>query len=302
VTKAWLLAGGLLGLLCVAPVDAQTQRFASYPDSARLITDDIGRFWNVLDTTTPDSLAVVLEREYLARGTEGLQGFVPNRIRSAAALAATISTRRERYEEIREFSMNLPAAERAVRAPLYALKYLYPDAVFPDIYFLIGRLSSGGTVSDVGLLIGTEMFRNSDGLRSIVAHELIHFQQRESGQWAAAEASPTLLVVAILEGSADFIAELISGVRGNRAAQEYGRANERTLWEEFEPQMHAKDLGTWFSVDPPGERPADLGYFVGYRIAESYYNAAADKRKAVQDILTTTGFTELLGKSGYRPW
>lgn len=46
----------------------------------------------------------------------------------------------------------------------------------------IGRLSSGGTVSDVGLLIGTEMFRNSEGLRSIVAHELIHFQQRKSGR------------------------------------------------------------------------------------------------------------------------
>jgi hypothetical protein len=55
------------------------------------------------------------------------------------------------------------------------------------------------------------------------------------------------------------------------------------------------------AVDPPGERTADLGYFVGYRIAESYYNTAADKRKAVQDILTMTDFAEILRKSGYRP-
>jgi hypothetical protein len=147
-----------------------------------------------------------------------------------------------------------PAAERSIRAPLYALKCLYPDAVFPDIYFVIGRLSSGGTVSDVGLLIGTEMFRNSDGLRGIVAHELIHFQQRKAGQWAAAEASPTLLAVTIMEGSADFVAELISGIRGNSAAQDYGRANERAIWAEFESQTQAADFGTW----SPSIRPASV--------------------------------------------
>lgn len=72
-----------------------------------------------------------------------------------------------------------------------------------------------------------------------------------------------------MEGSADFVAELISGIRGSAAAQDFGRANERRLWAEFEPQMQATDVGTWFANDPPDERPADLGYFVGYRIAES---------------------------------
>jgi hypothetical protein len=110
VSRVWLLAGGVLGLLGAAPVTAQIPRFAPHPDSARLITEDIQRFWNVLDASTPDSLAALLEREYLARGTAGLQGFVPNRIRSAAALAATITARRERYEEIREFSMNGPGS------------------------------------------------------------------------------------------------------------------------------------------------------------------------------------------------
>jgi hypothetical protein len=33
-------------------------------------------------------------------------------------------------------------------------------------------------------------------------------------------------------------------------------------------------------------RPADLGYFVGYRIAEAYYNEGSDKKKAIAAILS----------------
>lgn len=33
---------------------------------------------------------------------------------------------------------------------------------FPDVYFLVGRMSSGGTTSDAGLLIGVEMYGLSE--------------------------------------------------------------------------------------------------------------------------------------------
>ncbi|HEV2146335.1 MAG TPA: DUF2268 domain-containing putative Zn-dependent protease [Longimicrobiaceae bacterium] len=265
------------------------------------MTDDIPRFWAVFDRATPETLPELLQREYLDPGTAGLQDFIPHRIRSAAELAEAIVRRRERYEEIREASLSVRSSERAIRAPFYALEYLYPAAVFPDIYFVIGRLSAGGTASGRGLLVGTEMFRDAEGLRSIVSHELIHFQQKASGQYAAAEAAPTLLAVAVLEGSADFIAELISGVRGNAQAQAYGRVHECEIWRDFQQQMHGKDLGGWFYGDPPGERPADLGYFVGYRIVEAYYIHAADKRRALYDILTIRNFDDLLSRSGYQP-
>jgi uncharacterized protein YjaZ len=32
------------------------------------------------------------------------------------------------------------------------------------------------------------------------------------------------------------------------------------------------------------EKPGDLGYWVGYRIVKSYYQHAADKRRAFRDI------------------
>lgn len=290
----------LLLSLVASPAAAQLSHVSPDPDSARLITADIPRFWAVFDLGTPEALPLLLQRDYLDVGTAGLRDFIPNRIRSAAALAATINGRRARYQEIRDASLNVRSEERMIRAPFYALKYLYPDAVFPDIYFVVGRLSSGGTASDRGLLIGTEMFHDADGLRSIVSHELIHFQQKASGQYAAAEARPTLLAVAILEGGADFIAELISGIRGNAGTQEYGRAHERAVWEEFRGQMDGKEFASWFQGDPPDGRPAYLGYFVGYRITEAYYNQAPDKKKAIHDILTSRDFEEFLAKSRYQ--
>ena len=47
------------------------------------------------------------------------------------------------------------------------------------------------------------------------------------------------------------------------------------------------------------DRPADLGYFIGYRICEAYYNQAEDKEKALNEILKINRFKKLLKKSGY---
>jgi hypothetical protein len=43
-------------------------------------------------------------------------------------------------------------------------KKLFPDAIFPNLCFLIGRWSSAGTVSNNGLFIGTDMLSKSDAV------------------------------------------------------------------------------------------------------------------------------------------
>ena len=84
--------------------------------------------------------------------------------------------------------------EPAIRTSFARLKELYPDAVFPDVYFVIGRMNTGGTIGRNALVIGTEMYGLSesfpkdslsawhravlsspDGIPAIVAHELIHY-------------------------------------------------------------------------------------------------------------------------------
>jgi hypothetical protein len=45
----------------------------------------------------------------------------------------------------------------------------------------------------------------------------------------------------------------------------------------------------------------DLGYGVGYRIAKSYYQHAANKRQAVRNILEMTDAKAFLAESQWHP-
>jgi uncharacterized protein YjaZ len=49
---------------------------------------------------------------------------------------------------------------------------------------------------------------------------------------------------------------------------------------------------------PPG-RPADLGYWMGYKISKAYYDRTADKRAAVKEILLFRDPKAFLAASGY---
>ncbi|HEY0510292.1 MAG TPA: DUF2268 domain-containing putative Zn-dependent protease [Thermoanaerobaculia bacterium] len=280
------------------------------PDAARIVTDDIDRFWGAFDRAAPELPAQPFEAGYLAPGTTGLKDFVALRIGGAEELAKTLRAHPKYYRSIRESTQRIRTMEPGIRASFYALKYLYPDAVFPDVYFLIGRLTSGGTVSSHGLLIGAEMNGRtpqapmeelSDWLRQvikpvdqiphIVAHELIHFQQKYPD-------AKTLLGQAIREGSADFLAELISGSHGNQHIHEFADPREAELWAEFQRKMHGKDFAGWLYSDVEG-RPHDLGYWMGYKITKSYYDRAGDKRQAIREILGIQDFDAFLAKSGY---
>ncbi len=290
------VAIAVLVLGAASSAAAQSPPVTNDPDSARLITSDVELFWAVLDGSPPDSLSAHLQREYLDRGTDGLRDFIPARILSADALAQRIGTERDRYETRRPISLAAVSAETEIRAAFRALKARYPAAVFPDVYFVVGRFNSGGTVSEHGLLIGAEMQSDAANFPVIVAHELIHFQQ------ATVDTSlRTLLAVSIQEGSADFIAELISGRHINERAHAYALPREADLWEEFRAVMHERETAGWLYGGAPEGRPADLGYFFGYRIAQAYYAVSNDKTRALQDILTGTDFPGLLAASGYAP-
>jgi uncharacterized protein YjaZ len=54
---------------------------------------------------------------------------------------------------------------------------------------------------------------------------------------------------------------------------------------------------------PSDGRPADLGYFIGYRIAQAYYEKSTHKEKAIADIISGGhgDVRALLAASGYGP-
>lgn len=289
---------------------ASAQRVASHPDSARIVTSDIDRFWAAFDRAGPAFDSAVFHDHYLAGGSQGLADFTGLRIVSAGRLAATIRRVPGYYAAARPATLRISELEPQIRRAFHKLAELHPDAVFPDVYFVIGRLNSGGTVSPNGLLIGAEMMartpdspmdglgewyqQNLKGIEAIppvVAHELIHYQQSYLSR------TPTLLAQSLKEGIADFLAQLISGETSNPQLPAWAEPRERELWLEFAGRLQDTSFSGF--IGPTEGRPSDLGYWIGARIAQAYFERSPDPRRAVRDMLTIADFEEFLRASGY---
>ena len=283
------------------------------PATARFVTEDIARFWVAFDDIDSESDTLPLRRDYLDAGTIGLRVFTERRWRNARTLTSMVYPRRNYYASIRNNSLQVAALTPGLRTIYERMLERYPPAVFPDVYFVIGGLGTGGTTSDTGLLIGVEMFSRApnspvdeltpwqqsvtqplDVLPAIVAHELVHYQQAAGGN--------TLLAQAFREGAADFLSELLTGKKISPDRDAYGDLHEAELWREFEREMSGTQVSRWLyngGTVEQGGRPADLGYYIGSRIAQAYYDRTADKAAAVRDIIRATDYAGLLRRSGY---
>jgi hypothetical protein len=102
------------------------------------------------------------------------------------------------------------------------------------------------------------------------------------------------------EGGADFLGEMISGGIVDRVQRAYGDEHERALWTEFSAAMHGTDSSHWlYEGDRAKDRPADMGYYVGFKICEALYKRASDKQAAIRRILAMSDPDALLKESGY---
>jgi hypothetical protein len=279
------------------------------PLATEIITEDLDRFWIALEKAGPEVNPKALEDYYLKPGSKGVTGFMRGRIESPKNLSAVIRSHTKYYHSIRPSLDSIAGMKDEIRQSLVKLKAYYPDAIFPPVYFVVGALNSGGTSSREGLIIGGEMYgatastpldemntwlrtvlKPASAVPHIAAHELIHFQQNYDGG--------TLLAACIKEGSADFLAELISGKHINGYVHEYADPREKELWLEFKDKMNGKNFSGWL-YSGSKDRPHDLGYWMGYKITKAYFDKATDKNAAVKEILNIKDFNLFLEQSGY---
>ncbi len=277
--------------------------FPTHPDSAVIHTEDITLFWKVFDESAPDFNKDSLQKKYLEAGSDGVKGFIKMRIQSGENLSRTIRQNLSYYQQIRQSTLSIDNKKDTLYKYFSELKKIYPLAVFPDIYFVIGAKNTGGTTFNGGLIIGAEMFGketdsfkprlNIDGVNLVVIHELIHFQQNYAE-------NKSLLSQCIREGAADFICELITGSHPNKWLHEYGNSHEKELWEEFEKKIDSQNWQPWLYASRDTTRPKDLGYWMGYKIVKAYYEKAVNKEQAIFDILNIKDFKGFLLASEYK--
>ena len=291
------------------------------PAMVKFVTSDIENFWRAYDLAAKETdkakRVAIFQSEYLDKGSPGLKDFLRLRIKSAENLVSTIDSQPKYYASIRPQTLQVQRMEKRMRAAFAKFKSIYPEAVFPDVYFLIGVTSSGGTTGPSGLLIGTEMYSKTgkspmeelrpwlrtvistvDNVPAIVAHESCHYNQR----YNSAPDQRHLLGKSLQEGACDTIGELISGRNINDHLKVYGRTHDAEIWRDFEADMYKPDISKWiYNALTAKDRPADLGYYVGYLITQAYYRNATDKRKAVYDILNIQDARAFFEASGVRP-
>ena len=269
-------------------VSAQ-ENFSENPLDAEFVTDDYNNFWKMFDKM--DSFTGNPFNEYLKNASIGLKPFVD--YLNPDSLYQTVLRRKDDYIKSRHVLNGLSTEKKKAQSVYAAMKYWYPKAKFPPVYFVVGMFTSGGTASENGLVIGSEMLENLEGLNGLIAHELIHYHQNILGE-------NSLLKQAVVEGSADFIGELISGEHINIVQFEYGNKNEKQLCKEFVNVMLKEDYTDWlYGTSGKDDRPNDLGYWIGYKISEAYFNKHMDKKQAIDDILNIKDPLKFAIESGF---
>lgn len=268
--------------------------------------EDVDRFYKVYDAAGGRPTAEQLQRDYIDPGSDGLHQFAKVRNISGAAIASTLARRPETYTDAKRCMAALPRVRQRLEVALRTFAQIYPEARLPPVTIAVGRGKPVGVGSPVtGIQIGLEALCATSYLNPIVedrfvhviAHEYAHVQQAT----ALVDAEhPTVLALSLIEGAAELTAELMSGnvAYSHLAALTQGR--EKDIETAFVADQDKTDLSAWLN-NGTAEKPGDLGYWVGYRVAKAYYQQAADKRQALRELLEMTDPPVLLAKSGWYP-
>lgn len=302
---------------------------------AKLVTSDIDNFWQMYEKlatakSRKDSLTM-LRVHYLDKASRGLKKYFEvekaenNKDTEAIenAYLHLISNYPKYLKSIQQATLQLESFKPKIFLTFEKLKELYPDFKFPDAYFSIGIMNIGARSFPSGeMYIGAEIFATSmhanyeefgedqwlagvaipiEYTYQVLAHEYTHGQQKLPPQ-----GSNGLLSLALMEGSAVFMASLVTegesligGAGINKRAFGYGETYEEEVWKKYKHDLQEKNDSDWFYNAETEDFPRDMGYYVGYKICQSYYQNAQDKKKAIKEIVELNNHESFLKESKY---
>ncbi|WP_295796229.1 DUF2268 domain-containing putative Zn-dependent protease [Mucilaginibacter sp.] len=291
--------------------------YSTNPRKAKIIDSDVKNFWAAFDKVAADTAHAesIYKKYYFDKGTVALLDYYVNKMgHNLYSFTRDHNGMKKFYTSIRPNTFKAATYKQDYINSYVAFKKLYPDAIFPDIYFVIGKLNSAGTSTGNGLILAADQSAKTSttdlseikswqlhylnplkGLVHIVAHELIHYQQNSMAS------DTTLLREAVIEGMADFMGELISGKQTNDRLVEFAKGKEKKIWADFAKEMYLDRKQNWIGNgdDDRPDHPADLGYWVGYRICKAYYSHAKNKKQAVYNMLHIQDYKKFLADSKF---
>ena len=308
MTGKWILAS-VAAVLAVAASSPTGAAQATAPGDALhepvIETGDIDRFYALYDSTAGRPTAEQLQA-YLDEGSTGLTHLAKVRRVTGARMAEAMTARPEIYVEARACADHLPRVRARVAEGLARFISQYPEAQFPPATFVIGRGRPVAVGSPIdGIQVGLEALCATDFINpdiedrfvGVLIHEYVHTQQAPE---LTEKEQFTVLEVSLAEGVAEFVTELMIGAPAYAYLAPQTQGREFEIETAFVADQDKTDLSAWVYNSTP-EKPGDLGYWVGYRIAKAYYRNAPDKGEALRQILGLTDVKAFVAASGWRP-
>lgn len=254
--------------------------------TVNLITTDIDHFWQAYDkiNSTKDTSAQYryLNTLFLEKATPGQKAMIQARNYTPKEYLDAISHKQTYFNSIRSNTLKANDYAKAIASKVDRLKQLYPALKPAEIYFTVGAFRSGGTTTGNKVLIGSEIAMASEHLDNLVytnVHEYVHTQQKTN-------MGDNLLAQCIMEGVAEFVSEKVMNIPSTTPAIAYGEAHTENIKQAFVKQMFNTGYGFWlYSNAENSFGVRDLGYYVGYAIANQYYARATDKSIAISEMI-----------------
>lgn len=272
-----------------------------------VITNDIDLFWKTYDLvrTEKDSTKQIklIDSLYLKKGSKGLQEIVKVKNYKSEEFAYLINNYPKFWESLKNNTLKSKKLSEELNQGIDKLRDIYPKLKPAKIYFTIGAMRTNGTTKDSLVLIGSELamadkntnisefkdertqkwlknFFGSNPINHIVLlniHEYVHTQQNPIPN--------QLLYQCLYEGIAEFISVKALDTKSTTPAIELGKTNPKVLGK-FEKEMFFNKTYEWLWSSAPNEfKTRDLGYYIGYEIAEQHYKNSSDKLKAIKELI-----------------
>ncbi|GAA4884884.1 hypothetical protein GCM10023311_04250 [Flaviramulus aquimarinus] len=291
-----------------------------------IVTRPISSFWNYFDKAMKDEAnAKKYLSEFICEGSYAIKDYYHIRYENVDKMHRIwIDENADYFSYVKNYitSEKLEKVSKEAKQMMVRFSKIYPNAVFPKTYIVPDLINGSGTLTELGLYIGIEMFAKSDNMpldnlsdweiltitefenmKFDLVHELMHFQQ----SYSDTENKDLLVGKLIEEGVCDFLVSLLTdnnqvspGVQRNLDYLEKP-GNFEFLMNGLKRDIYSGDLSKWmYNGGGITDRPSNLGYTMGYLICKSYYKKSVDKEMAIFELLNTNDFKKIIMESEFK--
>jgi len=273
----------------------------------QFVTTDIDNFWNAFDKIVVEDDSKkqlkILNEDFIEKASSGQKKMFRLRKYKPQEYIDAINDYPLFWNSIRANMNKAGSFANEISNGVNNFKKLYPKMNAANVYFTVGVFRSPGTTLDSDVLIGSEFafgdlstvtsefesekqyvvdYFKQDPIKNISflnVHECVHTQQESA-------TGENLLTQCLREGVAEFLAVKSMNVPSPSPAISFGQKNRNGVVKAFKSFMFNDDYSYWlWSIEENKFNQRDLGYFIGYDIAETFYNKSNQTLESLEKLI-----------------